>query len=85
LVGHEPIVSERPGLAKAKPLYSQGVQFSERVRGLMSELGLSIDDAAEAWGYSRNTIKNWRAGTSEPRWSEWEAIELAALAKTGTR
>lgn len=64
-----------PGKGNMLPCSS--VQFSERVRGVMSACGLSIKEAAFVWGYSETTVKNWRRGASEPTWSEWEAIERA--------
>lgn len=63
-----------PTLRKCKVL-DGSLLFSERVRAVRLRMGLSLEAAAEIWGYSKSTICNWEAGRSEPRWSEWEAIE----------
>jgi hypothetical protein len=76
-------VSAKGGLRKCSTTDCSGVQFAERVRRVMQAGGLTIRSAARKWGYAERTIAAWRTGQSEPKWSEWEAIELAERG-TGT-
>lgn len=68
-----------PGIGRdqSKTLNRQSVQFADRVSALRANADLTLEQAAELWGYSRGTILNWEAGRTEPKWSQWEEIEEA--------
>lgn len=82
---HEPIVRPIGGMRKGTILPYTRVQFSVEVRGLMSDLGVTIREAAEWSGFSEKTIGKWRRGASAPDINEGRAFLLRLIERAQSR